>query len=459
MRRLGTRPATRARQAALIAAVALLAPAALAFGTSAPDHYLCYKAVLAKGQAKMPKGLTSVLEDALAGPQAFALVKITAVCNPADRDGSGIAHAPVHLEGLAIKVQKGGPKFVKSDHVTVDAFAERALTVTAPAVLLDVTPQASGVVPPAPFGSDPTSDPTVNRFKCYKAKLAKGSPKFAPPPSPTVSDDFFVGGQQLVVVKVTKLCEAVDADGATPGAATRPTSLVCYGVKLPRQAPKLVKMTIATNDARVAPQVLVASAPAELCVPASQPTATPTVSPTPTLSSTPTVSATPTPSPTVVPTPGKRVFVTSTTTDGAFGGTSGADTICADRATAAGLGGTFKAWISVTGDGPSTRFTQSAAPYGLADGTIVANDWNDLTDGTLAHAIDVDESGHAVGVSDVWTSTTTGGDPTVTNCNNFLNNTAGVAAVCGNTGLKNSGWTNASTPACNFSLRLYCFEQ
>lgn len=408
--------------------------------------------MLAKDQAKLPKGVGAALEDRLGGPQTFDITRIVTVCNPVDRGGSGIAHPDVHQGGFAIKRHKGGPKFVKSDQVTIDPFAQRMLTVTAPVALLDVTPQAPGVVPPAAFGSDPTSDPTVNRFKCYKAKLAKGSTKFTAPAPPTLSDDFFAGGQQFIVTKVTKLCEPVDVDGATPGAATRQTSLVCYGVKLPKGAPKFVKTTVATNDARFSPHVLVARAPVELCLPAQQPTPTPTSTATPTL--------TPTGTPTPMPTPGKRVFVTSTTTNGGVGdgGTLGADTICAGRATAAGLTGTFKAWLSVTGDGPSTRFTQSALPYGLVDGTIIANNWSDLIDGTLAHAIDVDESGH-VTVSDVWTGTTTAGDPTAANCNNFLNSGAAVTGICGSTGQTNGFWTNSSTPTCDTLLRLYCFEQ
>jgi hypothetical protein len=380
----------------------------------------------------------------------------------------------VHLEGFAIKVHKGGARFVKLDRVTIDAFAQRSLTLTAPATLLDVAPQVPGTVPPAPFGSDPTSDASVNRLTCYKAKLAKGSPKFVPPPAPTLTDVFYGSGQQFLVTKVTKVCEPTDVDGATAGAETRTSLLVCYALKLPKHTPRFAKTTVATNNPRVVPQVLVASAPAELCLPAQQPSPTPTPTTTPTLSATPTVSVTPsatptvlaatptvtvTPSatPTVLPTPGKRVFVTSTTTKGGFGGTSGADAFCAAHATAAGLSGTFKAWLSITGDGPSTRFTQSAVPYGLVDGTIVANDWSDLVDGTLAHAIDVDESGNTVS-DDVWTSTDGAGAPLSPNCNNYLDATT-ASGICGNTNLKNGGWTNNSSPSCSLSLRLYCFEQ
>jgi hypothetical protein len=115
------------------------------------------------------------------------------------------------------------------------------------------------------------------------------------------------------------------------------------------------------------------------------------------------------------------VFVSSQLFDGNFGagqrvlGHLEADARCQQLAQAAGLGGSFKAWISGrvdTGEGPlphgvRDRFTQSAQPYRLVDGTQVADDWADLTDGSLDHAIDRDETGAAVsGETRVWTNTT-----------------------------------------------------
>jgi hypothetical protein len=414
----------------LVVAMAFVACAGVAPRVSAADHYLCYKAALAKRQPKFPKGLTKPLEDQFGAAQTFDVKKIVAICNPADRDGSGTAHPDVHLQGFAIKAHRPAAKFVRSDHVTQDQLAPmapRKLTITAPAALLDVTPKVLGSTPPAAFASDPTSDTDVNRFKCYKAKLAKGSSKFQPPPPPTVTDEFFTGGQQLVVKKVTKLCKPVDKDGETPGAAAREGALVCYAVKLPKGV-KFTKTIVATNDSNFSPHVLVASAPAELCMPAQEPT------------------------------PGKRVFITSTTHNGAFGGISGADTFCADRATAAGLAGTFKAWLSVSGDGPATRFTHATMSYGLVNGTIVANDWNDLIDGTLAHAINLDENSQTV-AADVWTATATAGTPTTPTCSSFADGTSQQSGLCGRSTQVGAGWTVFSTPTCNTPLHLYCFEQ
>ena len=94
------------------------------------------------------------------------------------------------------------------------------------------------------------------------------------------------------------------------------------------------------------------------------------------------------------PAASKQVFVTSKTYSLGFGGVVGADKQCATLATAAGLSGTFKAWISDSTTSPATSFAQSSAPYKQVDGTVIANDWADLVDGVLAIGIKVDENGN-----------------------------------------------------------------
>jgi len=121
---------------------------------------------------------------------------------------------------------------------------------------------------------------------------------------------------------------------------------------------------------------------------------------------------------------GKTVFVTSQLFDGNFGGGQKvlgypmADQRCQTLAQQAGRAGTYKAWLSGrvdTGAGPLphgvvNRFTQSSVPYALVNGTKVADNWADLADGSLDHAIDLTEQGTPVGSeARVWTNTTTGG--------------------------------------------------
>src|SRR5262249_55630490 len=104
----------------------------------------------------------------------------------------------------------------------------------------------------------------------------------------------------------------------------------------------------------------------------------------------------------------KIVFVTSATHTGNLGGLSGADAICNTDAAAGGLPGTYMAWLSDGSVGPSTRFTHALVPYVLPSGTVLANDWTDLTDGNLANPIR--ETANLLGVHDsVWTATFTDG--------------------------------------------------
>ena len=239
-------------------------------GTPAPDAYLCYQAALAAGQPRLPSGLTRSVTDALGGARTLDVTKVATLCNPASVSGSAIAHAGVHEEGFAIRTHSGSPRFTRTDQVAVDRFAERTLTLTAPTSLLDVTPTAAGTTPPAGFGSDPTSDPDVNRFTCYKAKGARGAPRFVPPPLQMVIDDFFPGGQLVTVKKVTKVCSPADVNGETPGAASRgSSSLVCYKVALFAGSPPFTRRTVSTNGANFGSHVLGLRKIAELCMPAT----------------------------------------------------------------------------------------------------------------------------------------------------------------------------------------------
>jgi hypothetical protein len=230
----------------------------------APNHIVCYKAGLVPGEPKLT-GASASLQDQLGGPDVFGVKGVVALCNPADVDGEGVPVPEVHHAGFSLK---GGPTFVKSDHVAVDQFGTRTLTLTGPAGLLDVARVAPGPTPPPPFDSDPTAVPTVNRYKCYKAGPARGQPKFVPPAPPTVTDMFFPGGQALELKKITKLCAPVDKDGETPGAETRADHLVCYQAKLPSGAPRFEAQTVAIAGTNFGAHVLVAKGVAEVCVPA-----------------------------------------------------------------------------------------------------------------------------------------------------------------------------------------------
>jgi len=155
---------------------------------------------------------------------------------------------------------------------------------------------------------------------------------------------------------------------------------------------------------------------------------------------------------------GTEVFVTSTMSNGDLGAVTGADTTCRSRAGSAGLRGVgWHAWISVFAGNPSSFFPHQTIPYHLVDGTKIADDWDDLTDGNLDHAINLDESGTLVSGSEVWTGTNSAGLGTGSACGSF-DQTAGSGTV-GSTANSGEEWTSSASRTCSTSsVRIYCFK-
>jgi hypothetical protein len=159
-----------------------------------------------------------------------------------------------------------------------------------------------------------------------------------------------------------------------------------------------------------------------------------------------------------------RVFVTSSLHMGNLGGLAGADAICQQRAQDAGLPGTYKAWLSDRTDSPATRFVHSPDPYQLVSGTTIAASYADLTDGSLAAAIDTTEVGTVIralaeDIPVAWTHTAPDGtpDPTVSTCFNWTMSAGD--GVGGLTYATDGTWTDGTLSLCRFPARLYCFQQ
>jgi hypothetical protein len=181
----------------------------------------------------------------------------------------------------------------------------------------------------------------------------------------------------------------------------------------------------------------------------------------------------------------KRVFITSQIFNGNLrqgcydltgnigcysSGITAADLICqylAENASPS-LPGTYKAWISTENDWPANRFTQSLIPYRLVNGTLIAENWDDLTDGTLRNSINRDESGSSPGSQFVWTNTTPSGlfvagdKDCETEDGNWLDDTDSSQGRYGDSSSTDANWTNASDIVCNVfgsGFSLYCFQQ
>ncbi len=104
----------------------------------------------------------------------------------------------------------------------------------------------------------------------------------------------------------------------------------------------------------------------------------------------------------------KTVFITSAKFKGNLGGLAGADDKCqveVDGPASIVPSGTYLAWLSDGTDSPDTRFTKSAHPYILLDGTKIAENYTDLTDGSILNAINIDSTGKALGLQPFWTGT------------------------------------------------------
>lgn len=162
-------------------------------------------------------------------------------------------------------------------------------------------------------------------------------------------------------------------------------------------------------------------------------------------------------------TPGRRVFITAGTYSADLDGVDGADDACQAAAEAVGLLGNWQAWISQFQNGVSDRFVESDVPYLLLDGSVVADNWMDLTDGQIQRAIDLDE--HMVIAPKprtVWTATQFSGAPLDgSDCNGWTDDTEGSASVGTSFAKITSGnWSVGGERQCTApDVHLYCFEK
>lgn len=161
-----------------------------------------------------------------------------------------------------------------------------------------------------------------------------------------------------------------------------------------------------------------------------------------------------------------RVFRTAQGFQGNLGGAVGGDARCQTAADTAGLGGTFMAWLSDETTSPTERFFRSPEPYVLLDGTVIAEDWNDLIDGELQNPINRTEDN----VEDsflAWTGTDadgtldTSGSASARTCNNWSSSNSEAGGSYGSNAATDAEWSVGihQTQFCSISVPLYCFEQ
>jgi hypothetical protein len=111
----------------------------------------------------------------------------------------------------------------------------------------------------------------------------------------------------------------------------------------------------------------------------------------------------------------------------------------------------------------AARLTHSTDPYKLVNGTLVANNWTDLTDGTIAAPINVTETGAAASSTTITVLTGTnefGGvqDATAT-CSDWTSASSAQSGWFGITASTVFDWTKRNAGGCSANYSLYCIQQ
>ena len=213
------------------------------------DHYLCYKTKLRTPFTPQVVNAVDQFETGTA-----EVKKPKDLCLPADKNGEGRIDPDTHEEAYQIKAT---PKHVRQlgvrmldqfGQLTIDTVkADRLFVPTNKALGSDPSPPGSGV---------------ANHYKCYKAKITKGTPKFPKGVQASVVDQF--ESRTYSVLKLRHLCVPVDKNGE--GFVRENGHLMCYKVK------SAVKHTRLIDQVRTANQFglehLDTVKEDELCVPA-----------------------------------------------------------------------------------------------------------------------------------------------------------------------------------------------
>lgn len=153
-----------------------------------------------------------------------------------------------------------------------------------------------------------------------------------------------------------------------------------------------------------------------------------------------------------------KAFVSSTLTTGNIGGLPGADALCNNTAAAAGLPGTYTAWLSTTTVNAIDRI-KADGPWRLVNGTEIAKTKADLVKGSLTQRFDKDEKGNTPPAAEdrVWTGTGPNGTFSGADCNAW-GGTGGKGLV-GEAEQTDGDWTALTQEDCTEVNRVYCLQQ
>lgn len=150
----------------------------------------------------------------------------------------------------------------------------------------------------------------------------------------------------------------------------------------------------------------------------------------------------------------RRVFVTDDTYTGLFMDKS--NDLCIEQAKKANLTDySWVSWVSLSEEDAKDKFYKSPFRYELLDGTIIADNYEELISGVLQHEININQYGEIIN-DRVWTGTNEFGEYSKYNCKDWL--MYRVFGTYGSTSDKGLNWTNVGITECYNGLRLYCIE-
>ena len=179
------------------------------------------------------------------------------------------------------------------------------------------------------------------------------------------------------------------------------------------------------------------------------------------------------------PVAGKYAFATSTSGPGDMGawsgvtqvGIAGADQTCNARAAAAGLPGSYVAWLSdsttdaychligTEGKLPGCNGgSDLAGPWVTTRGVRIAVNASSLRSTPLEQPIHCDEFGDSISSENIYTGTNSTGASSGLHCGDWQDSGAPNGSIGETTKANSRSWTDVNDRVCTTQLRIYCFQ-
>jgi Protein of unknown function (DUF1554) len=154
-----------------------------------------------------------------------------------------------------------------------------------------------------------------------------------------------------------------------------------------------------------------------------------------------------------------RVFLSGPAYQGNLGNLGGADLKCQDLAVGAGLGGTWKAWLSSSSQNAASRLLHSNLSYRRLDGAMIALNAAGFFSNTHLAPIVLDEHLSNLGSVEVWTGSDGSGVGSGGCADWTSSNSGSVFPAVGLSDQTDPQWSNAYLNFCDRFGHLYCIEQ